>query len=82
MFFTCSYYESTIKSSGTQTPAVTTKDSAVQCALLDAPPLLWCKSSDSGGSDTETIESESASEAGADYCDMEDFSDDLEWYGC
>lgn len=64
--------------SGSQTPVVKTRDAAVQCTLLQAPPLLQCNSPEHGASD---MESENVSESGTDYChsDTED-SDELEWY--
>ena len=62
---------------GTQTPAVKTRDAAVQCTLLQTPPSLQGNSSEWEMSD---MESDNLSESGTDYSNTENSGNDLERY--
>lgn len=64
--------------SGTQTCSVSTRDSAVQCTLLSAPPLTQANSPKLKQDIADSTESEDSSGTDEDYYETEE-STDLEW---
>ena len=65
---------------GLQTQVVSMKDSAIQCTLLQAPPLSWNSITDTEEQElSDGMESDTGPDVDEDYSGMEDTSD-LERY--
>lgn len=64
---------------GLQTHVVSTRDSAVQCTLLQAPSLLCKNNTDATEQESSATEYDTGPEVDEDHSDMEDTSD-LERY--